>query len=116
MRPGLPLDVVFEFFPRNDPAPYPPEFRAEAVRLSLQRGERWKDVAVELGVSAETLRLWRKQAAVDAKLADGLTTAEQQELRELRRLGGIAAADLWDDQAQHALAIRWCSSPATMGR
>jgi transposase len=65
--------------------PYPPEFRAEAVRLSLQRGERWKDVAVELGVSSETLRLWRKQAAVDAKLADGLTSAEQQELRELRR-------------------------------
>ena len=51
--------------------PYPPEFRAEAVRLSLQRGDRWKDVAAELGVSAETLRLWRKQAAVDAKLADG---------------------------------------------
>ena len=65
--------------------PYPPELRAEAVRLSLQRGERWKDVAAELGISAETLRLWRKQAAVDAKLADGLTTGEQQELRELRR-------------------------------
>ena len=65
--------------------PYPPEFRDHAVRLSLQRGDRWKDVAAELGVSAETLRLWRKQAAVDAKLADGLTTGEQQELRELRR-------------------------------
>ena len=65
--------------------PYPPEFRAEAVRLSLQRGERWKDVAAELGISAETLRLWRKQATVDAKLADGLTSSEQQELRELRR-------------------------------
>jgi len=37
--------------------PYPPEFRAEAVRLSLQRGDRWKDVAAELGVSGETLRL-----------------------------------------------------------
>lgn len=65
--------------------PYPLEFRAEAVRLSLQRGDRWKDVAAELGVSGETLRLWRKQAAVDAKLADGLTTAEQEELRRLRR-------------------------------
>jgi len=38
--------------------PYPPEFRAEAVRLSLQRGERWKEVAHELGISTETLRLW----------------------------------------------------------
>lgn len=31
-------------------------------------------------------------------------------------LGCSAAADLWDDQAQHALATRWFSSPATMGR
>jgi hypothetical protein len=31
-------------------------------------------------------------------------------------LGCIAAADLWDDQAQHALAIRWFGLPATMGR
>ena len=68
----------------NNRKPYPPEFRAEAVRLSLQRGERWKDVAVELGISGETLRLWRKQAAVDAKLADGLTSSERQELRALR--------------------------------
>jgi transposase len=40
---------------------------------------------VELGVSVETLRLWRKQAQVDARQADGLTSSEQQELRELRR-------------------------------
>ncbi len=33
----------------NDRKPYPPEFRAEAVRLSLQRGKRWKEVAAELG-------------------------------------------------------------------
>jgi len=65
--------------------PYPPEFRCEAVRLSLQRGDRWKDVAYELGVSSETLRLWRKQAAVDAGQAGGLTSSEQQELQRLRR-------------------------------
>jgi len=70
--------------------PYPPEFRDQAVRLSLQRGDRWKDVAAELGVSAETLRLWRKQAAVDVKLADGLTTGEQEELRALRRRVRVA--------------------------
>jgi transposase len=63
--------------------PYPPEFRAEAVRLSLQRGERWKEVAEEPGVSGETLRQWRRQAAVDAGAAEG---AFQQRLEELRRL------------------------------
>jgi len=65
--------------------PYPPEFRDEAVRLSLQRGDRWKDVADELGVSAETLRLWRKQAAVDAGAAEGLSSSELEELRRLRQ-------------------------------
>jgi transposase len=73
--------------------PYPPEFRDQAVRLSLQRGERWKDVAVELGVSAETLRLWRKQARVDAGQAEGLTTAEQEELRRLRRENRVLAEE-----------------------
>jgi len=65
--------------------PYTPEFRAEAVRLSLQRGERWHEVARELGISVETLRQWRKQGAIDAGLADGLTSREQQELQRLRR-------------------------------
>jgi transposase len=65
--------------------PYPPEFRDEAVRLSLQRGDRWKDVAHELGISTETLRLWRRQAAVDAGQAEGRSSSEQQELQRLRR-------------------------------
>jgi len=62
--------------------PYPPEFRAEAVRLARQRGDRWQEVAHELGTSTETLRLWRKQAAVEA---DGLTSDQLEELRRLRR-------------------------------
>jgi len=73
--------------------PYPPEFRAEAVRLSLQRGERWKDVAEELGISTETLRLWRKQAAVDAGAAEGLSSSELEELRRLRRQVRVLAEE-----------------------
>jgi transposase len=73
--------------------PYPPEFRAEAVRLSLQRGDRWKEVAAELSISGETLRLWRRQAAVDAGGAEGLTSAEQQELQRLRRQVRVLAEE-----------------------
>jgi transposase len=73
--------------------PYPPELRDEAVRLSLQRGDRWKEVAAELAISGETLRLWRRQAAVDAKLAEGLTSAEQQELQRLRRQVRVLAEE-----------------------
>jgi transposase len=69
----------------NCRTPYPPEFRDEAVRLSLQRGERWKDVAHELGISGETLGLWRRRATVNLGQAEELTCSEQQELQRLRR-------------------------------
>ncbi len=55
------------------------------MRLARQRGQRWYQVADELGVSRETLRQWRRQAAVDAGQADGLSSDEQAELRRLRQ-------------------------------
>jgi transposase len=66
--------------------PYPPEFRAEAVRLLRTTGRTPREVAHELGVSAQSLRNWRRQADLDAgRRSDGPTSPEQQELRELRR-------------------------------
>jgi transposase len=43
-------------------------------------------MARELGRTAETLRLWLKQADLDAgRRSDGMTTEEAEELRRLRR-------------------------------
>jgi len=42
-------------------------------------------VARQLGVGTESLRLWVKQADIDAGARPGLTTAEQTEIAELRR-------------------------------
>jgi transposase len=70
--------------PRTAP-PYPPEFRVEAVRL-VQHGERSVPrIARDLGVSEQTLRNWVKQTEIDTGARDGLTTAERDELRRLRR-------------------------------
>ena len=67
-------------------APYPPEFRAEAIRLARTSGKPHAETARELGMTGETLRMWLKQADVDqGKRSDGLTTEEQEELRRLRR-------------------------------
>ena len=66
--------------------PYPPEFRAEAVRLTRTSGKSLAQIARELEISSETLRLWRKQADIDDGLRhDGLTTEETGEVRRLRR-------------------------------
>jgi transposase len=68
-------------------APYPPEFRREAIRLVRASDEERPipKVARELGVSAQTLRNWVKQDEIDAGEREGLTTEEREELRKLRR-------------------------------
>lgn len=66
--------------------PYPPEFRTEAIRLARTSGKLPAEIARELGMTGETLRLWLKQADLDeGKRSDGLTSDEQEELRRLRR-------------------------------
>jgi len=66
--------------------PYPPEFRTEAIRLARTSGKSHRQIADDLGMTSETLRLWLKQADLDeGKRSDGLATDEQEELRRLRR-------------------------------
>jgi transposase len=65
--------------------PYPPAFRAEAVRLVHGSDKSIPEIAKDLGVADQTLRNWVQQAEVDEGLRDGLTTAERAELRQLRR-------------------------------
>jgi len=66
--------------------PYPPEFRAEAIRLVRTSGKPRSEIARNLGLTSETLRLWVKQADLDAGTRqDGLTTEEREELRRLRK-------------------------------
>lgn len=64
---------------------YPPEFKVEAVQLVQQRERSLAQIARDLGVSEQTLRNWVKRIAIDSGERSGLTTAEQDELRRLRR-------------------------------
>ena len=65
--------------------PYPPEFRAEAVRLARSSGRPLSEIARDLGCSLESLRHWVKQTKVDVGEVEGLTSDEREELRRLRR-------------------------------
>jgi transposase len=85
---------------------YPPELRERAVRMVLETMEQTGQrvgvitrIARQLGIGAESLRGWVRQAEVDGGRRPGLTTAEQQritelerEVRELRRANEILKA------------------------
>jgi transposase len=68
------------------PRPYSREFREGALALA-RRGDRpVADIAKELGIADSCLRNWLKQDQLDRRERDdGLTSAEREELRELRR-------------------------------
>ncbi len=71
--------------PKSHP-PYPPEFRAEAVRLVRSGGRDPEQLARDLGCSAQAIRNWVRQADLDTgRRHDGLTTTEREELAQLRR-------------------------------
>ena len=64
---------------------YPPEFKRRMVEL-VRAGRSPESLAKEFDPSANAIRKWAVQADLDEGLrADGLTTAERKELRELRR-------------------------------
>ena len=66
-------------------APYPAEFKEEAVRLVKSSGKPMAQIARELGVSFESLRHWIKQSEIETGDRQGLTLGEREELSRLRR-------------------------------
>ncbi|MCD5422862.1 hypothetical protein LRS71_25495 [Rhodococcus pyridinivorans] len=44
-----------------------------------------KAIGPKLGVGVESLRTWTRQALIDADKTPGVTTAEQQRIKELER-------------------------------
>jgi transposase len=63
---------------------YPPEYKRRLVEL-VRAGRSPEEVAKEFEPSPNTIRKWATQADIDEGLrAEGLTTAERAELRQLR--------------------------------
>jgi len=68
----------------SDGRQYPPEFRAEAVKLAGTSGKSIRGVAMDLGISNETLGRWIREDR-DRGVATPLAAEERAELVELRR-------------------------------
>jgi transposase len=64
---------------------YAPEFKRRMVEL-VRAGRSPEELAREFEPSANAIRKWSTQADIDEGLrAEGLSTQERKELRELRR-------------------------------
>jgi transposase len=61
------------------------EFKAEVVELVRQPSNSVASVARDLDLTETAVRAWVKQSDVDDGHCDGLTTAEREELAQLRR-------------------------------
>ncbi len=67
------------------PNDYPPEFRRQMVEL-VRAGRSPEELAKEFEPSAQSIHRWVRQADLDdGRRADGLTSAEKDELARLRR-------------------------------
>jgi len=71
---------------------YPAEVRERAVRLVFEQQSehesQWSaitSIASKMGVTAETLRKWVRQAERNAGQRPGLTTNERERLKDLER-------------------------------
>jgi transposase len=88
--------------PKSRP-PYPPDFRRRIVEL-VAKGRTPEELARQFEPSAQAIRNWVKQAALDAgKRTDGLTTEEREELRRLR----CEVRQLRDERAILSKAAAW---------
>jgi len=83
---------------------YSREFKLDAVRLLETNGKRAAEIERELGIGKGNLARWRAEFAEngqDAFLGHGCLTAEQEEMRQLRRRLQIA------EQDRHILKRQW---------
>jgi len=67
------------------PKKFTQEFKRDVVRAARRGDLTINEVAADFDVAPESVRRWMRQADVDDGVKDGLTTAEQSEIVQLRR-------------------------------
>lgn len=73
---------------------YPREFKEQAIELVRLGQQSVARIAVDLGISDQTLRNWVKQADIDEGRRDGVTSDEQAEIVRLRRRNRVLEMEI----------------------
>jgi transposase len=60
------------------------EFKRDVVAVARRRTVTLEEVAADFDVSLSSLQRWMRQANIDDGIKDGLTSAEQAEIVQLR--------------------------------
>ncbi len=67
------------------PKAFPLEFRRDVVAVALRKEAPMSQVAKDFGISESCLHRWVKRAEIEDGLRDGLTLAEEAEIRALKK-------------------------------
>ena len=67
------------------PAPHPKEFRDDVVAVARKGETPIAQLAKDFGISESCLRNWLKAADVEDGIRPGVTKADSEELKELKR-------------------------------
>ncbi len=63
---------------------YSSEFRRRVLDL-VEGGRKVAEIAIDPGISEQTIYAWRRQARIDAGIEAGLSTSERGELTAAKR-------------------------------
>ena len=67
------------------PKAFPEEFRRDVVAVALPKEVPLSQVARDFGISESCLHRWVRRAEIEQGVREGLTLAEEAEIRELRK-------------------------------
>jgi transposase len=67
------------------PKAFPEEFRRDVIAVARRREAPMSRVAKDFGISESCLVRWVKRAEIEDGVRDGLTLAEEAEIRELKK-------------------------------
>ena len=67
------------------PKAYPIEFRRDVVAVARRKETSLRQIAKDFGISETCLHRWVQRAEIEDGVRDGLTLAEEAEIRELRK-------------------------------